>query len=254
MEKNSYHQSVPNSAEFEADRQKTINRMQGLDRKRALPVLSTLLKDRFEYQWTWLGARVIRLPEDLMVQQEILASRKFDAVIETGIARGGGLIFSASILQLVGNPAPVIGVDNIVHLHAREAIAQSPLSQQIKIIEGGSTDDATLVKVRKLIPAAGGPLLVVLDSDHSPDHVLEELKLYSQLCEHGSVFIVCDTIIDELGAGNFPGRSWNDGVGPLDAVEKFLRGEASWQRSASHGRRGVISGIRDGVLERLPST
>ena len=95
---------------------------------------------------------------------------------------------------------------------------------------------------------------MVLDSDHSPDHVLEELKLYSQLCEHGSVFIVCDTIIDELGAGNFPGRSWNDGVGPLDAVEKFLRGEASWQRSASHGRRGVISGIRDGVLERLPST
>lgn len=251
MEQNDYHQKVPNSVEFEAQRRAIIRKQSQSDRAPLSGLLTSVIENRFEYQWTWLGVPIIRLPEDLMVQQEIMETNDFGAVIETGVARGGGLIFSASVLQLLGSKSPVIGVDNVVHPHTWAALSRSSLSGKIRLVIGDSSDQKTVKEVERQLTTPSKPTLVVLDSDHSPEHVLGELRQLSKICAVGSTIIVCDTIIDEVGPGLFPGRSWNDGVGPYSAVRTFLGEAPDWRPSSFHGRRGIISEIRDGVLEKF---
>lgn len=248
---NDYHQKVPDHNEFMLERLKWIREQTRFERGESIDLVRSAVSNKFEYMWTWLGAPVIRFPEDLMLQQELLAERQFHAVIETGVARAGGVLFSASILRLKGSKAPVIGVDNIIHPHAYTAIESSSLSEEIKLVEGDSVAPNVVSTVRELLSGLDGKFLVVLDSDHSTEHVLEEMRLYGELCKKGSVMLVCDTVIDELGEGHFPGRSWNSGFGPGKAVGDFLSEESSWEQMDDFSRRGLISEIRDGIIEKI---
>ena len=134
----------------------------------------------YSYLWTWFGVPIIQNPTEILVNQEIIFKIRPDVIIETGIARGGSLIFYASILSLLKKKFQVIGVDIDLRKHNRDSLNKSKFSKSIKIINGSSTEKKTFVKIKKLIKK-NSKVLVILDSDHSKNHVYEECKSYSTL-------------------------------------------------------------------------
>lgn len=181
---------------------------------------------KYVYNFSWLGRPIIQFPQDILAMQELIWSVKPDLVLETGIARGGSLIFIASMLalnELCGGPtgAEVVGVDIDIRPHNREAIEAHPLSPRISMIQGSSIDDSVIEQVRA--KAAGkSRIMVFLDSDHTHDHVLAELNAYAPLTAVGSYCVVFDTAIEEMPPTMFPDRSWGPGNNPMTAVRKFL--------------------------------
>ncbi|MGO8655263.1 CmcI family methyltransferase, partial [Rhizobium ruizarguesonis] len=136
------------------------------------------------------GVPIIQLPVDILATQEVIWATKPDVIIETGIARGGSLIFMASILAAMGNDkAKVVGVDIDIRAHNRESIESHPMSNRIKMIQGGSVDDDVLAAVKAEIPP-GARVMVVLDSDHSYEHVLAECRAYGPLVTEGCYLVV----------------------------------------------------------------
>ncbi len=248
--RNTWHTSVPDAEQFERERSAAIKRLSedpGL-RKKGLDLLIEASAKGFGHKNTWLGVPIIRLPEDILVQQEIIWNMRPDLVIEVGVARGGGLILNASLLALSGSDVPVVGVDNRVFDHTKVAISNSQFSAQISLIEGDSVGEEVIEQVSKFTEFSKKTLLI-LDSDHSEDHVYKELAAYVPLLPAGSVIIVCDTLIDELPPGTYRDRSWSDGKGPLAAIEKYLKHNSglSWFRR-DLTRSLIFSEIRDGIL------
>ena len=153
----------------------------------------------YTYHFKWLGVPIIQLPQDMVAVQEIIWETKPDVVVETGIARGGSLIFSASLLELLGGDRMVIGVDIDIRQHNRVAIEQHSLSKRIVLIEGSSTDE--IVAKRVFDMCSGKKTVVILDSNHAHKHVLRELELYSQLVGKDSYIIAMDTFIEDMPRG-----------------------------------------------------
>lgn len=174
----------------------------------------------YSYHFRWMGRPVIQYPQDLVASQEILWNVKPDLVIETGVAHGGSLIFYASILELIGR-GKVVGVDNEIRPHNRAAIEAHPMFRRIELIEGSSTDAGVFARVRSLAEGQR-TVLVALDSNHTHDHVLAELRLYSQLVTPGSYLIAFDTIIEEMPPEFSANRPWKPGDSPATAVRQFL--------------------------------
>lgn len=183
-------------------------------------IYAAFVKYRYTYNFTWYGRPIIQLPDDIVVMQELILAVKPDVVVETGIAHGGSLVLSASMLELLGN-GRVIGIDIDIRKENREAILAHPLKHRITLIEGSSTDEKVAAQVRALVPA-GSRVMVFLDSDHTHAHVLRELDLYSPLVGKGSYLVVFDTGIDDLPDGTYPARAWGKGNNPKTAVREFL--------------------------------
>jgi cephalosporin hydroxylase len=178
----------------------------------------------YNYLWSWLGVPIIQVPEDVMATQEVIWATKPDVIIETGVARGGSVLFMASILQLIGK-GKVIGVDIDIRPHNRETIAQHPMSKRVHLIEGSSVDAKVVAEVRKHIPERTS-VMVVLDSDHSRDHVLAELRSYGPMVTAGCYLVVADTRLGRLDDSQTPrkrSRVWLKGDEPLSALEVYLR-------------------------------
>jgi cephalosporin hydroxylase len=174
----------------------------------------------YSYHFRWMGRPVIQYPQDLVAAQEILWSVKPDLVIETGIAHGGSLIFYASILELIGR-GKVVGIDIDIRPHNREAIEAHPMFRRIELIEGSSTDAAIFARVRAMAEGQQ-TVLVALDSNHTHEHVLAELRLYSQLVTPGSYLIAFDTIVEQMPEEFSANRPWKPGNSPATAVRQFL--------------------------------
>ena len=182
--------------------------------------------DRYDYAylWTWLGLPIIQLPADVMATQEVVWANKPDVIIETGVARGGSVIFLASLLQLIGKGA-VIGVDVDIRPHNRQAIEQHPLGKRVQLIEGSSVAPETLEAVRQGI-APGSTVMVVLDSDHSREHVLAECRAYGPLVSAGQYLVVADTLLGQMTPEQTPTRRshvWRPGDEPQAAVTEYMR-------------------------------
>ena len=175
----------------------------------------------YSYHFRWLGLPIIQYPNDIVAMQELIWKSKPDLIIETGIARGGSLVFYASMLQLLGGQGRVIGVDIDIRSHNRAAIEEHPMAGRIDMIEGSSVSPAVLEQVR-LAAAGRDNVLVVLDSHHTHDHVLQELEAYSPLVKPGGYLVVFDTVIEEMPTGSFPDRPWDKGNNPATAVRAFL--------------------------------
>jgi cephalosporin hydroxylase len=175
---------------------------------------------KYVYGFSWLGRPIIQLPEDLIRIQEIIYRVKPDVIIETGIAHGGSLIFYASLCKAMGK-GKIVGIDVDIRSHNRQAIDQHELSPFITLIEGSSIDPAVIEQVERLIGPASNAL-VVLDSNHSKDHVLAELNMYAPFVALDSYMVVADGIMAELrGAPRSKSDwRWNN---PLGAIESFLR-------------------------------
>ncbi len=206
-------------------------------RRRATDFVRDVGKRRYVYNFDWLGLPIIQFPQDIVAIQELIWRIKPRAIVETGVARGGSLALSASILQLLGNDGVVVGVELELRPHNRKAITDHPLSQRIRIVDGSSTSPETFARVRTLV-ADRAPVLVFLDANHTHEHVLAELRHYSQLVAKNSYIVVFDTIVDELPAGYFADRPWGPGNNPRTAVQAFL----------SETDRFVVDGTIDGKL------
>jgi len=212
------------SDDFDQERQQAIEALARDDSGKRLSLEWFLhsAKMKYSYNFSWLGRPIIQYPQDIVAVQEIIWDVKPDIIIETGIARGGSIVFYASMLELLGGDRKVVGIDIDIREHNRLAIDQHFLRKRIELVEGSSTDDAVIQKVRGF--ASGKEqVLVVLDSNHTHDHVLAELQAYSPLVTKGSYLIVFDTVVASMPDTFFPDRPWGPGDNPATAVAQFLK-------------------------------
>jgi cephalosporin hydroxylase len=189
----------------------------------AVNALHAADKYDYTYLWSWMGVPVIQLPADVMATQEVIWATKPDIIIETGVARGGSVLFMASLLELIGK-GKVVGVDIDIRAHNRDSIENHPMSKRVVLIEGSSTDTTIIRKVQAEIPPQAS-VMVVLDSDHSADHVLAELRSYGPMVTEGCYLVVADTILGRLDLAHVPrnrSKVWLKGNEPLSALETYL--------------------------------
>lgn len=190
--------------------------------RRAFQLFLESCRYNYSYNFTWLGRPIIQFPQDIVALQEIIWRVRPDLIVETGIAHGGSLIFSASMLELLGGDGEALGIEIELRPQNRAEIEKHPLFNRIKIIEGSSIDESVAGQVRRM--AAGKrQVLVILDSNHTHDHVLEELRLYSPLVTNGSYLVVFDTVVEDMPDDFFPNRPWGRGNNPKTAVREFLK-------------------------------
>ncbi|MDW5417303.1 cephalosporin hydroxylase family protein [Iodobacter sp. CM08] len=204
---------------------------------------------KYSYHFESLGRPIIQYPQDMIAMQELIWKIKPDLIIETGIAHGGSLIMSASMLAMLDycdaveqgktlDPhaagRKVLGVDIDIRQHNREAILAHPLAHKIEMIQGSSIDPEIVNQIKD-IAAGYTKILVCLDSNHTHDHVLEELKAYAPMVSIGSYCVVFDTVIEDMPADSFPHRSWGPGDNPKTAVHAYLKHLAISQVTALDG-------------------
>ena len=194
-------------------------------------------KANYVYNFHWLGIPIIQIPQDIQALQEIIWETKPDLIIETGVAWGGSLVFSASMLALLEScgqieKGEVVGVDIDIRSHNRQALESHPLSRKITLIEGSSIDQAIIDQVHA-VAARHTRIMVCLDSNHTHDHVLAELEAYGPLVSPGCYCMVGDTIIEDAPEGMTAQRPWGKGNSPKTAVFEYLqRLEANPRRAA----------------------
>lgn len=206
-------------------------------------------KYKYSYNFTWMGRPIIKLPQDIVAMQEVIWSTKPDLIIETGIAHGGSIIFSASMLELIGK-GEVMAVDIDIRKHNRVLIEVHPMFKRITMIEGSSVEQAIFDKVA--IAAKGKKkVMVVLDSLHTHEHVLKELRLYSKLVTPGCHLILPDTFIEFFPKGYFSNRPWDLGNNTMTALKEFLHDNKEFAIDRSINDKLVISEGIDGYLKRV---
>jgi len=209
------------------------------------------IRSGYSYNFTWMGRPIIQYPQDIVIMQELIWEIKPDLIIETGIAHGGSLIFYASIMELIGK-GKVVGVDIDIREHNRLEIEKHPMFKRISMIQGSSIDPATIEAVEKETVGAG-TVMVCLDSNHSHDHVLSELELYSRFVSVGSYLVVFDTIVEYLPEDCLSAvkRPWGVGDNPLTAVEKFLETNKNFVIDESIDNKILISVAPRGYLKKI---
>lgn len=211
-------------------------------------------KHKYTYNFRWLGRPIIQLPQDIVAMQELIWTIQPDLIIETGIAHGGSLIFSASMLELNSacggrQKAEVLGVDIDIRAHNRKAIEAHPMFRRISMIQGSSIAPEIIDQVKA--KAAGKErVLVCLDSHHTHDHVLAELEAYAPLTSVGSYCVVFDTIIEDMPAEMFPDRPWGPGDNPKTAVRAYLKTHPEFEIDRSIPQKLLITVAPDGYLRR----
>ena len=195
--------------------------------------------NKYSYQFDWLGVPIIQMPEDLIIFQEIVYKTQPDLIIETGVARGGSIIFWASIQKLCGITGKVLGVDIDIRQHARSAINESNFKDEIDLIEGSSIEDEVVNQVKKIV-SQHKRIMVVLDSNHTHEHVLSELEIYSKFVSKDCFLLVLDTVIDDLKFDST--RPWGPGSSPKSAVKEFmLKTSEDFINEQSYENRALLS-------------
>lgn len=204
----------------------------------------------YNYLWTWMGVPIIQLPADIMATQEVIWKTKPDIIIETGVARGGSLIFMASILEIIGK-GKVIGVDIDIRKHNRDSIEAHPLSKRINLVEGGSVDTDILAEVRSHI-RKDSKVMVVLDSDHSRSHVLNECRAYGPMVTQGCYLVVADTLVGHVEEKDAPtnrSKLWFKGNDPLSATNDYLKENDRFEIDDEINGKLVLSSSPGGYLK-----
>lgn len=239
--------------EFEAHKREMALAL-GQDRdtfRQCVSTVSALDKYDYAYLWSWMGVPIIQMPADVMATQEVIWNTRPDIVIETGVARGGSVIFMASLLKLIGK-GRVVGVDIDIRAHNRDSIERHPLSPDITLIEGPSTAAETLARVKAEIPP-GASVMVVLDSDHSRDHVLDELRAYGPLVTEGQYLVVADTLLGQMDAVQTPtkrSKVWYAGDEPYSALKTYLEETDQFESDDVLNGKLVLSSSPGGYVRR----
>ncbi len=208
-------------------------------------------KDNYVYNFKWMGRPVIQFPQDMVAMQEIIWEVKPDLIIETGIAHGGSLIMNAGYMEMMGiTSGQVLGIDIDIREHNRRQIQEHPMYKRITMFEGSSVSDDIARKVKDF-SRSFDKILVSLDSNHSHQHVLKELEIYSDLVSPGSYCVVCDTSIDDYPQIPLGDRPWGAGDNPKTAVDEFLKRNDSFVLDKDIKNKLVISCSGNGYLKRI---
>lgn len=227
--------------------------------------LQESMKKRYVYNFDWMGRPIIQYPQDMYAVQELIWSVKPDLVIETGIAHGGSLILSASMLALLDmseaiengqtiDPAKsarkVIGIDIDIREHNRAAIEAHPMASRIQMFEGSAIDEGLVAQVKE---AAQGykKVLVFLDSMHTHDHVLAELNAYAPLVSEGSYCVVFDTFVENMPQNFFDDRPWDVGNNPMTAVHEYLKTNDNFEIDKDFATKLQVTVAPNGFLKRV---
>lgn len=230
-----------------AQRVRTLRESSGL-KARSKDFMRESIDARYSYNFSWMGRPIIQYPQDMIAMQEVLWDVRPDLIVETGVAHGGSLVYYASLCELMGH-GHVLGIDIDIRAHNREAIEAHPMARRIRLVQGSSIDEAVVKQVRE--EAAGKQVLVVLDSNHTHDHVLAELKAYAPLVSVGSYCVVFDTVIEDLPPGLYPDRPWDVGNNPKTAVDAFLRDNDHFQVDQDIEAKIQITVAPGGYLRRI---
>ena len=223
------------------------------------------MQQKYLYNFDWLGRPIIQYPEDMVAIQELIWKVKPTLVIETGIAHGGSLVLSASMLAMLDyceaveagtsldprkSRRRVVGIDIDIRSHNRSAIEDHPLSGLISMVEGSSVDQHVIDEVHQL--AAGHETVIVfMDSNHTHEHVLGELNAYAHLVTNGSYCVVFDTFVEDMPPKYFPDRPWDKGDSPKTAVREYLKSHSEFEIDKSIDNKLLISVAPDGYLLRI---
>lgn len=210
---------------------------------------------KYSYHFEWLGRPIIQFPQDMVAMQQLLWQVQPNLIIETGIAHGGSLIYYASLLELIaqcGGPADayVLGIDIDIREHNRVAIEAHPMSKRIRMLEGSSIDVDIVSEVRRLA-ADQKRIMVLLDSNHTHDHVLQELRAYAPLVSIDSYCVVFDTVVEDMPDNAFPDRPWGKGNNPKTAVWQYLQENADFEVDTQVDSKLLISVAPQGYLRKV---
>lgn len=234
-------------------------------RGRAAEFMQSSLLIKYSYNFSWMSRPIIQYPQDIVAMQELIWRVRPQLIIETGIAHGGSLIFSASMLALLDmadaiesgatlDPSKsnrrVLGIDIDIRAHNHAAIAAHPLSSRIQMIQGSSIEPEVVKQVHD-IAAGYSSVLVCLDSNHTHAHVLSELKAYAPLTSVGSYCVVFDTVIEDVPGGSFPDRPWGPGDNPKTAVWEYLKTHSEFEVDRSIQDKLLMTVAPDGYLHRV---
>lgn len=219
----------------------------------------------YSYNFEFLGRPIIQYPQDIVAIQELIWQVKPELIIETGVAHGGSLIMSAAMLSLLdvcdahasGNAydpktckRKVLGVDIEIRDHNRVAIEQHPMATKIELLEGSSTDKNIIDEVKR-VAKRFKKIMVLLDSNHTQEHVLRELEAYAPLTSLDSYCVVFDTVIENMASSAFPDRQWGPGDNPKTAALKFLEKHPEFEADNAIDSKLLISVAPGGYLRRV---
>lgn len=214
--------------------------------RKALDVVVDSDRHNWSYQWSWLGVPIIQMPPDVVATQEVIWETRPQVIIETGVARGGSLIFYSSILELIGE-GRVIGIDIDIRPHNRQSIEGHPLAKRIDLFQGSSVDPDLVSRIGDEIRGAER-VMVILDSNHTHEHVLDELRLYAPLVTRGQFLIVADTVVEEIPAQEHRPRPWGPGNNPGTALAAFLEESDRFIRDPFINAKLLITSSPGGYL------
>jgi cephalosporin hydroxylase len=228
-------------------------------------LLNRLCEYKYSYHFDWMGRPIIQFPQDMVAMQELIWDVKPDLIIETGIAHGGSLIFSASMLAQLDvceaieagtmldprkSKRKVLGIDIDIRDHNRKAIEAHPMASRIQMVQGSSIDEGIVKQVHD-IAAEYSRVLVCLDSNHTHAHVLAELRAYAPLTSRGSYCVVFDTVVEDMPKEMFPDRPWGPGDNPKTAVWEYLKGNPDFEIDKTIQDKLQLTVAPDGYLRRL---
>lgn len=236
--------------EFEKEREAAIEEM-GKDtelRKKSLDWMLHADKYKYTYNYSWMGRPIIKFPNDIVILQELIWKVQPDFIVETGIAHGGSIIFSASMLELIGK-GEVIAVDIDIRKHNKDEIEKHPMFKRITMIEGSSIDAAIVNEIKEKVK--GKKVMVCLDSNHTHEHVLEELRMYADMVDVGSYIVCPDTFVEFFPKGYCEDRPWDVGNNPMTAVWQFLKENDNFIIDKDIDNKLMITEGFDGYLKRI---
>ncbi len=234
--------------QFDADKIKNATSL-GKDeelQKLALELIEKSDKHYHAYQWTWLDLPIIQSTEDILAAQELVWKVKPDVIIETGIAWGGSIVFYASLLQLIGK-GKIVGIDVALPQKNIDKIMSYPFSDRIELIQGSAVDQS-IVDLAASHIKEGQTVMLMLDSNHTHEHVLKELEMYSHLVTKDSYIIVSDTIVEDIPTQEHRPRPWGPGDNPKTAVNAFLKGNDRFVLDEYYNNKILVTFDKGGYL------
>lgn len=235
------------------DRKKNI-KIQGsiTNQKKSLSIINHLLKTKYNYQFDWLGVPIIQFPNDTLILQEIIFKQKPKIIIECGIGHGGMLLFYASILKLMNiKNFKIIGIDIHIKKKNRKIIERHPLSKNIELHEISSIDVNFFEKLNKNKTIKNKSKMVILDSNHTKNHVYKELELYSSLLKKNEYIIVMDTIIEFVNKVHNTGKEFKKGNSPYNAVNQFLKKNKNFKVDSYFENKSYLTVAKKGFLRKI---
>ena len=245
-----YWNEAEDARSFEENQRKLVRLIsQDKQLKRNCDLLiSNLEKASYAYQWNWLGVPIIKYPEDIVLIQQAFFDFRPDAVIEVGVARGGGIVLAHSLQKLLGLTPRILGVDIKFHPHTIEAL-KSFMKEGVELFEADSTSMESERKIQDFLSQSLRPF-ITLDSNHTHDHVFRELSVIDKSAPIGTIALVADTVIG-YSPSNVDDRPWSREANPLTAVRQFLKEKKNWQPLHDYATRGLLSESRYGWIHKI---